>query len=122
MSIDRFLITGALGCIGAWTVRNLVREDVPTVAFDLGRDPHRLKLILTPEEMAQVTFVHGDITDLDALEQALDEHTITHIIHLAALQLPFVKANPPLGARVSPSRAHHRAGLGRKAAISGGSF
>lgn len=101
MATDRFLITGALGCIGAWTVRNLVRQGVPTVAFDLGRDPHRLKLILTSEEMAKVTFVHGDITDLDALEQALDEHAITHVIHLAALQLPFVKANPPRGARVN---------------------
>lgn len=101
MATDRFLITGALGCIGAWTVRNLVRENVPTVVFDLGRDPHRLKLILTPGEMAKVTFVHGDITDLAALEQALDEHSITRVIHLAALQLPFVKANPPLGARVN---------------------
>ena len=23
---ERFLVTGALGCIGAWTVANLVRE------------------------------------------------------------------------------------------------
>jgi len=101
MSNDRFLITGALGCIGAWTVRNLLREGIPPVVFDLGRDPHRLKLIMIPSELAQVTFVHGDITDLAALEQALDKHAITHVIHLAALQLPFVKANPPLGARVN---------------------
>ncbi len=101
MSTDRFLITGALGCIGAWTVRNLVRESIPTVVFDLGSDPRRLKLIMTPDELTQVTFMHGDITDLSALEQALDEHAITHIIHLAALQLPFVKADPPLGARVN---------------------
>jgi nucleoside-diphosphate-sugar epimerase len=101
MSTDRFLITGALGCIGAWTVRNLVREGVPTVVFDLGRDTRRLQLIMTPDELAQVTFVQGDITALAALEQALDEHAITHVIHLAALQLPFVKANPPLGARVN---------------------
>ncbi len=101
MSKDRFLITGALGCIGAWTVRNLVRDGVQTVVFDLGRDPRRLKLIMTPDELARVTFVHGDITDLAALEQALDTHTITHVIHLAALQLPFVKADPPLGARVN---------------------
>ena len=101
MSTDHFLITGALGCIGAWTVRNLVREGVPTVVFDLGRDPRRLKLIMTPDELARVTFVHGDITDLSALEQALDAHSITHVIHLAALQLPFVKADPSLGARVN---------------------
>lgn len=101
MATDRFLITGALGCIGAWTVRNLVREGIPTVIFDLGSDPHRLKLIMTPDELAQVTFVHGDITDLTAFEQALDMYTITHVIHLAALQLPFVKANPSLGAWVN---------------------
>lgn len=101
MATNRFLITGALGCIGAWTVRNLVHEGVPTVVFDLGGDTRRLKLILTSEELAHVTFVQGDITDLAALEQALDEHAITQVIHLAALQLPFVKANPPLGARVN---------------------
>jgi UDP-glucuronate 4-epimerase len=33
--------------------------------------------------------------------EGLDEHAITHVIHLAALQLPFVKADPPLGARVN---------------------
>lgn len=101
MSNERFLVTGALGCIGAWTVRNLVRQGVPTVVFDLASDPRRLKLIMTPEELAQVTFVTGDITDLEALEQTLDEHQITNIIHLAALQVPFCKANPPLGARVN---------------------
>jgi UDP-glucuronate 4-epimerase len=85
MTTERFLITGALGCIGAWIVRNLVRDGVPVVVFDLGSDPRRLKLIMTPGELARVTFVHGDITDLHALEQALDEQSITHIIHLAAL-------------------------------------
>jgi nucleoside-diphosphate-sugar epimerase len=90
-----------MGCIGAWTVRNLVREGISVVAFDLTGDPRRLKLIMTPDELAQVTFVHGDITDLPALEHALDAHAITHIIHLAALQMPFVKADPPLGARVN---------------------
>jgi UDP-glucuronate 4-epimerase len=101
MSTDRFLITGALGCIGAWTVRNLVREGGAPVVFDLASDPRRLRLIMSPDELAQVTFVAGDITDLAALEQALDQHAITHIIHLAALQVPFCKADPPLGARVN---------------------
>jgi UDP-glucuronate 4-epimerase len=98
---DRFLLTGALGCIGAWAARNLVREGIPPVIFDLASDPRRLKLIMTPEELAQITFVTGDITDLDAIERTLDEYGITHVIHLAALQVPFCKANPPLGARVN---------------------
>ena len=101
MPQDRFLITGALGCIGAWVVRNLVREGSEPVVFDLASDPRRLKLIMTPEELAKVTFAAGDITDLAVLEQALDEHAITNVIHLAALQVPFCRADPPLGARVN---------------------
>jgi nucleoside-diphosphate-sugar epimerase len=101
MPNDRFLVTGALGCIGAWVVRNLVREGSDPVVFDLASDPRRLKLILAPDELAKVTFVAGDITDLAALERALDEHAITNVIHLAALQVPFCKADPPLGARVN---------------------
>ena len=48
-----------------------------------------------------MTLVRGDITELDALERALDEHEITRVVHLAALQVPFVRANPPLGMRVN---------------------
>ena len=98
---ERFLVTGALGCIGAWTVRALVREGVPVVAYDVGSDPRRLALIMTPDELAQVTLVSGDITDLDGVGRALEEHGITNVIHLAALQVPFCRADPPLGARVN---------------------
>jgi nucleoside-diphosphate-sugar epimerase len=98
---ERFLVTGALGCIGAWTVRALVKEGVPVVAFDLGSDPRRLRLTMTPDELSRVSFVRGDITDLAALEASLDEHRITNVIHLAALQVPFARADPPLGARVN---------------------
>jgi len=98
---ERFLVTGALGCIGAWTVRELVREGVPVVGFDVGKDPRRLALVMTPEELARVTLVSGDITDLAGLARALDDHDITNVVHLAALQVPFCRADPPLGARVN---------------------
>ncbi|RAQ97585.1 NAD-dependent epimerase/dehydratase family protein [Thermogemmatispora tikiterensis] len=101
MAQERFLVTGALGCIGAWTVRNLVREGTPVVAFDLGQDTRRLKLIMAPAELAQVTFVQGDLSELAAVEQVIDQYGITHVIHLAALQMPSVRANPSLGARVN---------------------
>ncbi len=98
---ERFLVTGALGCIGAWTVRALVREGTPVVGFDLGRDSRRLALIMTPDELAQVRLVEGDITDLASIERAFEEHDITNVIHLAALQVPFCRADPPLGAQVN---------------------
>jgi nucleoside-diphosphate-sugar epimerase len=98
---ERFLVTGALGCIGAWTVRQLAREGVPVVAFDLGRDPRRVAQILAPGELDMIEFVAGDITDLASVERALDEHAVTNVIHLAALQVPFSRADPPRGAEVN---------------------
>jgi UDP-glucuronate 4-epimerase len=101
MSDERFLVTGALGCVGAWTVRALVREGTPVIGFDLGTSTRRLSQILEPDELERVTLVNGDITDLGALEAALDEHGITNVIHLAALQIPFCRADPPRGAAVN---------------------
>ena len=101
MSDERFLVTGALGCVGAWTVRALVREGTPVIGFDLGTSTRRLDQILEPDELERVTLVNGDITDLGALEAALDEHGITNVIHLAALQIPFCRADPPRGAAVN---------------------
>ena len=98
---DNFLITGALGCIGAWTVRNLLREGADVTVFDLDSEPRRLRLVLTDDEITRVNFVTGDITDMSCLETALDTNDITHVIHLAGLQVPFCKADPALGARVN---------------------
>ena len=98
---ERFLVTGALGCIGAWTVRGLVRDGAQVVALDVGSDARRLRLIMTPDELAAVTFVTGDITDLASVEAVLDGHGITNVIHLAALQVPFCRADPPRGALVN---------------------
>lgn len=98
---ERFLVTGALGCIGAWVVKLLVDEGATVVAFDRGDDAKRLRLVMGDEGPSRVTMVHGDITDLGSVERSLDEHAITRVIHLAGLQVPFARANPPLGAMVN---------------------
>jgi UDP-glucuronate 4-epimerase len=101
MSEERFLVTGALGCIGAWVVRRLLHEGVSTTVFDLGMNKHRLELIMDADELNQVRFIQGDIAELDGVEGAVKDTGTTHIIHLAALQVPFCKANASLGARVN---------------------
>ena len=98
---ERFLVTGALGCIGAWTVKHLVEAGVPVWTYDLPGSGHRLHLILDEDALGQVTQIAGDITDFAHFEQAVAENGITHIVHLAALQVPFVRANPVLGAQVN---------------------
>lgn len=98
---ERWLITGALGCIGAWATRILVGEGAIVTAFDIGADRHRLELIMEPDELERVTFVRGDVTELGAVESVLDEARITHVLHLAALLIPFARKDPPLGAHVN---------------------
>ncbi len=90
-----------MDCIGAWTVHQLVHEGVPVVALDRSGDPRRLRTLLTADELARVTFVTGDITEGEAFGRALDGHAITNVIHLAALQVPFCRADPVLGAQVN---------------------
>ncbi len=98
---ERWLVTGALGCIGAWTVRALVKRGAPVTAFDLGSDTRRLDQIMTGDERASVNAVRGDITELAAIRAAIDDGGITHVVHLAALQVPFCRADPPRGALVN---------------------
>ena len=98
---EHFLVTGALGCIGSWTVAQLAREGVKVTGFDLGEDHYRVRYLLEGDELSTVNFVQGDIADLDVLERLTATNRITHIIHLAALQVPFCKADPALGALVN---------------------
>jgi len=98
---ERTLVTGALGCLGAWTVKALLDEGEEPVGYDLGGDDARLRLVLRDSELARVKLVRGDVTDATALGQALDEHEITRIVHLAALQVPLCRADPAAGARVN---------------------
>jgi UDP-glucuronate 4-epimerase len=97
---DRFLVTGVLGCLGAWVARAALEDGAEVVGYDLGEDTSRLRLVLG-DGAERLTLVRGDITDLEALEWTLDEHAITRVVHLAALQVPFVRANPPLGMHVN---------------------
>jgi UDP-glucuronate 4-epimerase len=97
---EHVLVTGALGCLGAWVARCVLDDGDAVVGYDLGDDRGRLELVLG-DDADRVELVKGDITDLSALERALDEKAITRVIHLAALQVPFVRANPPLGMHVN---------------------
>ena len=101
ISRARWLVTGALGCIGAWTIKTLLDDGEEVVGFDLGDDAYRLALIMPPEDVARVKLEQGDITDFTALERVLDENEITRVVHLAAMQVPFCRADPVLGARVN---------------------
>ncbi len=97
----RVLLTGGYGCIGAWITRQLLGRGDSVWIYDLREDPRRLHLILPPDQVAKVGYVPGDVTDLAAFRWALETHGITHVVHLAGLQVPTCRADPILGAKVN---------------------
>src|SRR5713101_4696993 len=82
----RFLITGAKGCIGAWIVKNLIQRGSRPVIFDSDPRSHRLRALLTDDQIERIVMTSGDITEFDDIDRAVAENGITHVIHLAALQ------------------------------------
>jgi UDP-glucuronate 4-epimerase len=98
---ERFLVTGSEGCIGSWVVRSLLESGLPVIACDIAPESRRLRRILTPELADRLFYVVADLTAPDVLEALVAEQRITRIIHLAALQVPFVAADPLLGADVN---------------------
>ena len=101
MSADATLVTGGMGCIGAWALHELVKRGVRAVNFDASADRHRLDWLMSREEQSQIAFVQGDLRDADAVNAVVAEHGVARVIHLAALQVPMCRADPVLGAQVN---------------------
>lgn len=100
-SEEKFLLTGSMGCLGAWVLRQLVNEGVSVIATDLSTDPVRPRLLLSEEELETISWQQLDVTDGDAVSRMVAENGINRIVHLAGMQIPFCKANPSLGAAVN---------------------
>ncbi len=102
MPIVSYVVTGALGCIGAWIVKALVARGDAVVMFDNQADRHRLRAVFEDDGAAEaVPLVVGDLTDGAAVHRVLADHGATHVIHLAGLQVPTCRVNPALGAMVN---------------------
>ncbi len=95
------LITGAGGCIGSWAIALLVRAGVKVVVYDLSEDRRRPRLLTDDADLANVTWETGDIADTAGVSKVVNAHDVQAIIHLAALQVPFCKADPVAGAQVN---------------------
>lgn len=113
------LVTGGLGCIGAWTVAELVSRDAGVVVFDRSRDTRRLRLVMPPEQLERVRLVEGDLTDLATIERVVDAEDVRKIVHLGALQLPFCRADPVTGALVNVVGTVNVFEAARRAGIAG---
>ena len=99
MSSDRYLVTGAMGCLGSWVIRHLLAEECEVVAFDLSTDDRRHQLIIEPAARSRIQYVQGDLTEFEQVLAVSAE--VSHIIHLGALQVPFCRADRAGGAAVN---------------------
>jgi nucleoside-diphosphate-sugar epimerase len=95
------LVTGAGGCIGSWVLALLSRSGVPACAFDLSEDKRRPRLLIEEKDLARIAWRTGDISDGNAVTRVFEELRPCAVIHLAALQVPFCKADPIAGAKVN---------------------
>jgi nucleoside-diphosphate-sugar epimerase len=95
------LVTGAGGCIGSWALALLSRAGVPAAAFDLSDDKRRPRLLMSEPELNRIEWLTGDLSDYEAVVKACERSKARAIVHLAALQVPFCKADPVLGAKVN---------------------
>ena len=96
------LITGAGGCIGAWTIKQLQDAGCEVIAFDLSAERQRLVLLYDDATRVDaVVWETGDIADSRRVAEVFARYRPAAVIHLAALQVPFCKADPAAGARVN---------------------
>lgn len=116
---ETYFITGAQGCIGSWIVKALTERGDRAVVFDRSDDSRRLSAIMGLDEVRQVRFMMGDITDSGVVLSALSESNATRVIHLAGLQVPTCKADPVAGALVNVAGTLNVFEAARKVGIKG---
>ena len=97
----RVLVTGAQGCIGAWVVKRLIGQGADVLVYDRDTNPARLAQIASPPEIAKVKFEQGQIEDGERIKSLVKDGGITHIIHLAAVLMPYCQANPVSGGMIN---------------------
>jgi nucleoside-diphosphate-sugar epimerase len=97
----RILVTGAQGCIGAWAVKSLLDRGLDVLIYDADPAPARLSLIAPPEQVRRAAVETGRIEDGPRLKALVKDGDITHIVHLAAVLMPFCQANPAEGGLVN---------------------
>ena len=114
------LVTGAGGCIGAWTVKMLSDLGATPIVYDISDNRSRLQLIYADAD--KVDWELGDVSDFDRLSEVVKQYDISSIIHLAALQVPFCIADPIASTRINVMGSVNILEVARQHNISGLSY
>lgn len=84
------MVTGGAGYIGSHVVRDLQSAGIPVVVLD------NLSTGVRGFVPADVPFVQTDLLDTEAVGQALVEHSVTGVIHIAGFKFAGVSVDQPL--------------------------
>ena len=97
----RVLVTGAQGCIGSWVVKQLLERGDEVVIYDLDPNPAKLSTIAPAAHVAKLKIVPGQIEDIATVKNLVKDDEITHIVHLAAVLMPYCQARPVMGGLIN---------------------
>jgi CDP-glucose 4,6-dehydratase len=90
----RVFVTGATGIVGSWLIKDLLAVNAHIVTLVRNIDPQ--SEFYRSGDYQKVTVVNGSIEDFWILEQAINEHEIDTVIHLAAQPIVGVSHRFPL--------------------------
>ncbi len=100
--MNKILITGGYGCIGAETVKWLIRSsDAAVVICSRTVSAERTERVFHDVDRSRITVLPADVTEQRQLQQILTERGITHVVHLAALQTPDCNSYRDLGLQIN---------------------
>ncbi len=97
---DTVLVTGGSGFIGTWVLRELLARNVQPVVVDVQPTPPRWQRVLG-SRAADVVFVEASLLDRDRIQNVIEQHSVTQVIHLAAMLTPECQTDPWLGCQVN---------------------
>jgi nucleoside-diphosphate-sugar epimerase len=97
----RVLVTGSNGCIGSWVVKQLLDRGIDVLIYD--RDPRifRLESIAGAAALQRARIEQGAIEDTARVKSLVKDGAITHIVHLAAVLMPYCHQNPVSGGMIN---------------------
>jgi UDP-glucose 4-epimerase len=90
------LVTGGTGVVGSWVTRQLLNRGGRVVTYSRNPD-----ITLIRDIAERVNIVTGDVMDLPSLVHTIQHYGVERIIHMSALLIPHLEANPFMGYRVN---------------------